>query len=490
MKKMWKRMIAMATAALMVAAMLPATVFAEALGTITITKHAEDQSEVLSDAEFSLYQVASISGPDGAWTYEVKEAYRAILGVTTGDVNDLDSSGWEKKITALAGAAVDPVEPNDVQVTGEDGKAVFNYLSKGVYLVKETQAPEGYVASKPFLVSVPTTEDGVISYSIDAEPKNQSQPIDKEVTSSKDAAVGDKVAYKVTTQMPNYTPEYNTEAVSATLNVYDTMDAGLSFNLADLKVTVGGVEVTAGDDTYTMTDEDDLGTKTFEIVFDSDYIMANLGKEVVVTYTATITEDAVYENGNMAGVTYNNNPGTTDDITTTEVQVYTYTIDLTKKGEDDQANGLNGAKFTLVKTGHSGALTIVVNGTKTTVEGDTELATAEYNSADGKLVLKGLSSGTYTLKEEEAPSGYTLLANPITITLNANANTGALESATVDRADAVVEDGTVMVTVENHKGFSLPATGGMGTYVFTIGGLVIMIGAAALLIASKKKRNA
>ena len=43
--------------------------------------------------------------------------------------------------------------------------------------------------------------------------------------------------------------------------------------------------------------------------------------------------------------------------------------------------------------------------------------------------------------------------------------------------------------VVNNKGFNLPATGGMGTYLFTIGGLVIMAGAALLLIASKKEEH-
>ena len=41
--------------------------------------------------------------------------------------------------------------------------------------------------------------------------------------------------------------------------------------------------------------------------------------------------------------------------------------------------------------------------------------------------------------------------------------------------------------VENQKGFSLPETGGMGTYLFTIGGIVIMAGAAFALIAMKKR---
>lgn len=43
-------------------------------------------------------------------------------------------------------------------------------------------------------------------------------------------------------------------------------------------------------------------------------------------------------------------------------------------------------------------------------------------------------------------------------------------------------------TITNNKGFNLPSTGGMGTYIFTIGGLVVMAGAVLLLVSSKKKR--
>ena len=44
-----------------------------------------------------------------------------------------------------------------------------------------------------------------------------------------------------------------------------------------------------------------------------------------------------------------------------------------------------------------------------------------------------------------------------------------------------------VVDITNNKGFSLPETGGMGTYLFTIGGIVIMAGAAFALIAMKKR---
>ena len=50
-----------------------------------------------------------------------------------------------------------------------------------------------------------------------------------------------------------------------------------------------------------------------------------------------------------------------------------------------------------------------------------------------------------------------------------------------------VNGGYVNTTVINNKGFSLPETGGMGTYLFTIGGIVIMAGAAFALIAMKKR---
>ena len=85
-----------------------------------------------------------------------------------------------------------------------------------------------------------------------------------------------------------------------------------------------------------------------------------------------------------------------------------------------------------------------------------------------------------------------LLQNAIRLQQKITANEdGSLADATVDGnsvKDNMTEAGVVPVGLQNKSGFNLPATGGMGTYLFTIGGLVIMAGAALLLIASRKRR--
>lgn len=491
MKKIWKRMTAMIVAVLMVVAMLPATAWAvtvEDTGSLTIVKHGDKKEEVLAGAVFSVYQVASISVADNVFTYQVNEAYAGVLGDVSGNLNDLNPSVWEESVTALA--AVNTSASAVSSATDTSGITTISDLPLGIYLVKETTAPQGYMASTPFLVSIPSTnnyssgaEGSDYVYDITAEPKNESQTVDKVVDSEPSVGIGDEVDYKVTTQIPTYGAEYT----NPTFIIYDTMTDGLTFDAeSPLVVTVDGSTVEAGADTFQVN----YGTnnRTFEIVFDADYIMEHKGQSVVVTYTAVVNKDAVYKNGNEAGITYNNEPGSTTDADSGEKDVYTYTIDLTKIGEGKDANGLNGASFTLQKEGED-SITVVVNGTETTVTGDKELATATYNEVDGKLVFHGLSEGTYTLKEVKTPSGYSLLANPITIVITA-AEDGTLTSATVDGEEVSSNNGTISVTVENHKGFSLPETGGMGTYLFTIGGLAIMVGAVALLVASKRKRNA
>lgn len=136
---------------------------------------------------------------------------------------------------------------------------------------------------------------------------------------------------------------------------------------------------------------------------------------------------------------------------------------------------------------------------------------------NGKLTITGLDAGTYWLEETNAPDGFTK-ADPIKIELVAATDnesgkvTGVLAGGSgenVTKATMVAADNTekpLTVTIGttadtninislaqfdvfNQKGFNLPQTGGAGTWMFTVGGIVLIAAAGALFLASRKKRS-
>lgn len=507
MKKLWKKLLAVTTAVMMAITLLPAmaNATAEDGGSVTIIKNGETENEYLSGAKFSFYKIASITNSEGKdWKYTVESAYRTVLNADekAKNLNELPSSVWEAKIDDLAAVtnvtATQTSAASDKNNGGSTGKTE---LPLGIYLVKETTTPEGYVASRPFIVSIPSTNNynnkdaGIeFTYDITAQPKNSKMSVDKTIVSEdKTAYIGQFVEYKVETQIPKYGTEYT----NPVFNIYDKMDAGLDFvndTSHKLKVIVDGTEITEETNTYTLKTSGLSDGKTFEIQF-AEAFLENArykGKNVVVTYYAQVNEKAVYINKNSANITYQNKPGTTTDATPSEKNVYTYGIDLTKTGDKSaDADGLDGAEFTLA-TAKGEMISILVNGTKADINGNSKggFKTTTVENKKGKLVFKGLKAGTYTLTETKSPSGYSLAKNPITIVITANAD-GSLADATVDGTSVkenMTANGIVPVGLQNKSGFNLPSTGGMGTYLFTIAGLVIMAGAAFLLIASKKRR--
>ena len=507
MKKLWKKLLAVTTAVMMAITLLPAMANANATdgkGSVTIIKNGEKSDEFLAGAKFSFYKIASITNSEGKdWKYTVEEAYREKLGDNgiAKNLNDLPSSAWEAEIDVLAATNATAIKESEASAE-KTGSTGATELPLGVYLVKETTTPAGYVASKPFIVSVPSTdnydtagkEGTEFIYNITAKPKNSKMSVDKTIVNEdKTAYIGGFVEYKVETQIPKYGTEYT----NPVFNIYDKMSNGLSFvNDAahKLKVFVGGTEIVERENTYTLATNGLSDEKTFEIQFAKAFLenKENKGKKVEVTYYAQVNKNAVYINENSANITYQNKPGETTDATPSEKNVNTYGIDLTKKGDKSaDADGLDGAEFTLA-VANGEMISILVNGTKVDVNGNSkdEFRTTTVGIKKGKLVFKGLKAGTYTLTETKSPSGYSLAKNPITNVITANED-GSLADATVDGnsvKDNMTEAGVVPVGLQNKSGFNLPATGGMGTYLFTIGGLVIMAGAALLLIASRKRR--
>lgn len=96
--------------------------------------------------------------------------------------------------------------------------------------------------------------------------------------------------------------------------------------------------------------------------------------------------------------------------------------------------------------------------------------TSATSGDDGKIAIYGLPYGSYYLVETEAPAGYNLLAEPKEITIDATSHT----------------EGN-MIIVENMRGALLPATGGVGTMVYTVSGMAFICIAGLFLY--KNKRN-
>lgn len=501
MKKLWKKLLAVTTAVMMAITLLPAMANAEstitdpqAKGSLTINKttnkkDADGKYPGLGGAEFTIYKVASLElGTNGkykSWKLTTDFARLSLTPDTLGSIStaDLEAKANEaKKIAAdLTGQSQTTADG-----TGETrkGEATFSNLELGYYLVVETKTPSKYVASKPFFVSIPetvTTADGSTwNYNVSVSPKNQGIPDTDKVPDKKTVGVGDEVTYTITgPTVPNYDEAYNETTLK--YEITDTLSTGLTFakDKADLKVYTTDVNSPLVEDRdYTFEYDSTANKITISLILSK--IRDLKGEAIHVKYTVTVNKNAVVGSDgtiNKAEVEYTNNPDGTTDGSKKEVKVYSFKIKINKK--KDNGSPLKGATFGLYRNAACAD------------------KIAEATSSDDGVINFGdaskLAAGTYYLKELQAPSGYSALTSVVkvvisTATPNDNTTYDFKYSMNEGEENNVGEDGVISLDITNNKGFNLPATGGMGTYLFTIGGLVIMAGAALLLIASKKRR--
>ena len=173
----------------------------------------------------------------------------------------------------------------------------------------------------------------------------------------------------------------------------------------------------------------------------------------------------------------------------------TYPLDIEKT--DTKGTLLEGAKFRLYKnegdakaandnaikvTGSNGSYTVAENQN---TESNMDMVTKKTEvSAGYNLHLNGLKAGTYWLVEKEAPAGYNKLTAPIKITITQD---GENELKWTVSKDNVPEDDKI-IDVENTTGTILPGTGGMGTILFTVVGIALVLIIAASFVISRRKR--
>lgn len=465
----------------------------------------------------------------------VRTKYPAYIGTgTDNSVQEAFSKESTDKIAAFYGALAAQIHSRSIPLGGDTetaagGAVDITGLTMGNYLVLVENGMKVYSPSAVNLVPKWNNETGAWEMSTPAEVtlKYKEVSVTKTAATADDsdiaASIGDRVNYTVTADVPGYPAA--TLDDNKTFNIYDTLQAGLTLDADSIRVTgyVGGTDGTATDLTaenagnsyYTLTTKDavDLGREgvSFSLVFDYDNLK-NEGDEkfdtIQVAYSAVVDKDALVFNsnadrgnlGNTAKLSYSNNPYATTasykDVID-DAKVYTYGIKITKVDSDDDSQLLPGAEFTVslsedgsnpisfVKTG-DGAYRKAESGTET---GDTTVTVgAEGSGVQGMLTLSGLDADTYYLTETKAPDGYNKLGSPVKITITDTDPADGIVNDGADRANGA--DGYVEQTVKNSDGFQLPTTGGIGTILFTAGGVLLMgLGVIVLVFVILRRRR-
>ena len=432
--------------------------------------------------------------------------------------------------------------------TDASGHTSASDMELGLYLVVETRVPEMVTSTcNPFFVSLPmTTIDGAAwNYDVTVYPKNQTgnPDLEKTVRESKNstgknngsltditdgykhtasASIGDTVDYQIISTLPTIT----SKASSLSEYTYvDTMSKGIKYNKQDVVIEIfrdaactdkittwtedSGKFTVAYDDaantmTIRMTDTGLSEINEAATVYTDSVKRGYSDCTMRLTYAAALTADAKMgdtDNPNEVELTWRRTNNTYFDTLKDCCHVYTYGVDVLKQFSDNGGN-LRNVKFRLHNDTDDCYIIADLKDGIYYAKGFAAKksdATTFIPNAQGHIVIKGLEDDAYSLAEIATDRGYVLLKETVKIVIK-TAENGRCEkcgaklltaSATVNGKDVTMTDGNAIVplTVVNNPGFDLPKTGGYGTWMFTIGGVILLGAAAFIVIRSRKHKN-
>lgn len=454
MKNLFKKIGALLVAAIMVLAMA-STAFADG-PTATITVNNADNA-TLTYAQVIRADQTTRTG----WDFvndDVKNAYIEAYGVADDDAQAaiealIANTDAEKlgKAQALAAGKVHFVEMSNPQTVSE----------AGVYLVKATE--EGYtyniMSAYVGFGEVPNLTNATV------DAKKTPIQVNKKVLDTDNVTkTGDILTYTVSTNVPYINPTDTDKSFYA----YDELTGAEYVNTDQATITLNGEDVTASYPISFVNNKFSVDLST--MINDAN---SHAGEQVVITYQVKVTsENDTITNKATAGHKDGNEYGSK------ESKIYEGNITLTKYGENNVT--LANAGFEVRKDGAADALTFVKlsDGVYKYVPADTEGAVTEVvTDANGKVKVQGLDIGTYKFKEVTAPQGYSVNTTDVSATLEVAEKDNGTASGVL----------TQTTSMKDTKLGALPSTGGMGTYLFTIIGVVVMAGAAGAFFMSRRK---
>lgn len=439
------------------------------------------------------------------YSYTVNADYRELLKTVTGKATDTEIIEHIRTADARAFAEAVYAALETSSHTGKDLTvgAPGTEVDQGYWLIVET-SEEGKIDGAVSSVLLDTA--GLNNVTV--TPKKVVPTVKKEVKDDEDNgswgetadfSIGETVPFKLTATIP---APSDTDAWDS----YDTYPVVFNDTLSEGLIPADG-KITATVTVNSGTSFDIEGTVNAkgEFALTIENLKAADGFEsgranniIVVEYSVTLNQAAVIytaQNSNSVSLTYDNNPNDdeTDGGTTATDTVYvnTFKFDIFKFFEatvegSTVKTGLANAEFEL-KDNNVAIPVIMTDAGSANTAAVYRVADAEQRAvpgfesavitspASGNITIKGLDEGTYTLKETVAPDGYNLLAEAIEVKIAAN---GTVTYGT---------DGTNTVEVLNTTGTELPSTGGMGTVMFQVTGLAILMSAGIFLSINRKK---
>lgn len=467
---------------------------------------------------------------EGAYTDQEENGYYSDFRYFIEDLRD--------ELVKLGNGAADSFVVNEVK---DDGSFVISGLEYGYYVLDETTNNNGdNSASSLCIVNTANPNADVKIKSDYPSVEKKIQEDDNKDTVGNDGwndmadyEIGQTVPYQFTSNVPD-------------MNGYDTykyvwhdiMDDALTFNKDSVSVSIieGDNEYKLSSSEFKITEDENGDTFTVSIddlkkIVDAKFNHMDknnhntYGQKVVLSYNATLNDNAANDTGtpgfeNKVRLEFSNDAdsdgaGKTGFTPWDTVVCFTYRLDGLKVNDHDKK--LEGAKFRLyldeectdevyVKSSPAGGY-IVINDDSAT-NGKPAEATEMVSDSKGVFNIIGLDSGTYYLKETDAPDGYREILDPIKIDVVATFATdrnsyvegdGANKKALTDLQfkakvkqfndgvmneeskdlDTNIETGTGNLTVVNKVGSKLPVTGSAAT--------LILLGAGSVLMTASKK---
>jgi fimbrial isopeptide formation D2 family protein len=462
-----------------------------------------------------------------------KTATAYFTSLTNSEVGKLVSEYAAEAQTVESEYAPIANDAGDLNATAGEGGTASLTLEPGYYMVLGETTKENSVIYSPTCVFVKPEGSSVKVYAgadgtelaethqvgmkqeeaptllkQSKNPDHENETWSDSITSE----VGDTVDFRIKVTIPAFS-----DGTRLNLTVKDTMtnmtfvtgsvavysDESLSTKIEGA-APESGIKVDAYN-TETHTQDLSIG-----LDFDAVHPTSNVESTVYVFYQAKIHEDSSVNNvdaENVAKLVYSNKatPNVSFDTEDSKTDVDLYEIKLYKTDED--GNELAGAGFTVYEGTSTTPIKFAQRGNEYYPD-DSGTVTEVPCDDNGYLHIVGLDLGTYTIKETKVPTGYYAPNDAFTLklvkgsgknTLDATSSFTAVNSADaalINTGTGVVEDTSTSKTnniyeihLKNSLTPSLPTAGGMGTILFTLVGIAIMIGASIIIFESRRNMN-